>query len=80
MLKILDELDAHARARKRVLTAEQAAEAVVLYQSGHSLMTVGMRLGVDAKTISRELARAGVQLRARPGWPSPAGQTVTLDH
>jgi hypothetical protein len=42
--------------------------AVEMYSSDMSLKEVGAALCVDAKTVSRALRKAGVELRPRPGW------------
>jgi Mn-dependent DtxR family transcriptional regulator len=41
--------------------------AVIKYQAGDSLVTVGKALNVDASTVQRALKRAGVAIRPRPG-------------
>jgi hypothetical protein len=41
--------------------------AVIKYQAGDSLATVGKALNVDASTVRRALKRAGVAIRPRPG-------------
>ena len=40
----------------------------MLYEAGQSTLTVGQRFGVSPATMARELKRAGLVLRPRPGW------------
>ena len=47
----------------------QAAE---LYATGLSLADVAHRFGVDAQTVANRFRRAGVAVRPRRGWTSPA--------
>jgi transposase len=55
------------RRTERKLTAEQVDEATRLYRSGQSLAGVGTELDVSSGTVRRELLKAGVKLRPRPG-------------
>ena len=50
-------------------------EAARHYREGDSLGTVGLAFNVDAATVRRELHRAGVAIRPRPGW-SGSGRWV----
>lgn len=38
------------------------------YVTGDSTATIGLALGVDAKSVASELKSAGVKLRSRNGW------------
>ena len=50
-------------------TLERAAE---LYAAGSSLVDVAHRFGIDAQTVANRFRRAGVAVRPRRGWTSPA--------
>jgi IS30 family transposase len=52
----------------RKLTDADVANAASYYRNGESLAIVGKRFGVDTKTVARELRRANVNIRPRPGW------------
>ena len=45
----------------------QVVEATRLYERGASTFAIGLRFGVDHKTVASALHRAGVQLRSRRG-------------
>ena len=53
------------------LTTADIAKAAELYATGLSTAEVGQRIGVNAKTISNHLKRAGYEVRRRRGWPQP---------
>jgi len=53
--------------RRQSLTADQVAEVIVLYELGHSLMTIGTRLELVPSTVYRALKKAGVRLRDPQG-------------
>ena len=44
------------------------AEAVSIYERGHSPVAIGEHFGVHAKTVAIRLRHRGVQLRPRRGW------------
>jgi hypothetical protein len=50
------------------LSPTQLDQAIDLYISGDSLLSVGQALGFSANTIRRYLLSAGVKLRPRRGW------------
>ena len=52
-----------AELRRRGLSAEDTAEAAVLYQAGWSLARIGDRFGYSAETIRQALHRFGVRRR-----------------
>lgn len=54
--------------RTRELPPEVVSEAAELYQAGWSLLQVGQKLGVDAKTVSRSFRARGLPVRPRNGW------------
>ena len=56
--------------RYRLVEGDRITQAVNLYESGHSLSTVGSQMGVSPETVRNVLIRAGVTLRPRPGWNS----------
>ncbi|CAM9583494.1 unnamed protein product, partial [Phaeothamnion confervicola] len=56
------------QARGPKLVGSALTKAVEMYSSGMSLQAVGEALCVDAKTVSRALRNAGVEVRPRPGW------------
>jgi hypothetical protein len=57
------------RLRRQGLTADQAREAVTLYESGRSLAWIANHFdGLSPSTVARALRRQGIQLRPRPGW------------
>jgi hypothetical protein len=54
--------------QREALSPAQIREAALLYEQGDSLAAVGQYLGVDAQTVRRHLAKAGVRIRTRRGW------------
>ncbi|MCL2280651.1 hypothetical protein FWC31_02070 [Candidatus Saccharibacteria bacterium] len=50
---------------KVLLSNDQADEAVRIYESGFTLVQVGVKLGVSRDTIQRALIRHGVQIRSQ---------------
>lgn len=48
---------------QKVLTADQAAEAIEMYLAGATLKQLGPKFGVGHNTIRNYLLRAGVELR-----------------
>jgi len=54
--------------RNQRLSPAALESAVSLYNSGLSLKVVGERLGFSIDAVRGTLLRAGVPLRARPGW------------
>jgi hypothetical protein len=54
--------------RYRLIDGEGLTHAANLYAAGKSLSQVGEELGVDRSTVAVALHKAGIQLRARPGW------------
>jgi hypothetical protein len=50
------------------MTDASVAEAAVRYLDGHSLTAVTDEFDVDARTLGRELHRAGVVIRPRRSW------------
>jgi DNA-directed RNA polymerase specialized sigma24 family protein len=56
-------------ARLRPLTPEQTQEAALLYARGLSSAKVGEQLGCSADAVRHALAKAGVAIRPRRGWP-----------
>ena len=54
--------------RYRLLEGERLEQAIALYSSGQSLLTVGKQLGVSLETVRYALRQAGVEIRSRPGW------------
>ncbi|WP_447943122.1 hypothetical protein [Microbacterium aurum] len=51
--------------RQRGLAVEDTAEAVRLYESGMTLMEVGLRFGVSQGAARRAVAAAGATIRPR---------------
>ena len=49
--------------RYNLLSRRDIEKAVRLYQSGHSLATVGTKLGVNATTVLNAFRRAGISTR-----------------
>jgi hypothetical protein len=47
-------------------------QAADLYATGLSLADVAHQFGVDAQTVANRFRRAGVAVRPRRGWTSPA--------
>lgn len=60
--------------RQRGIAPEDAPEAVRLYESGLTLIEVGLRLGVSQGTARRAVAAEGVEIRPRR---SPRSGRVT---
>ena len=56
------------RPNRRKMTDEQVTKAAELYAAHLSLVKVAAHFGVDAATIRREFAVAGVAVRPRRGW------------
>jgi hypothetical protein len=54
--------------RQRGLMEHEIAEAATLYGAGWSLLQVGQRFGVDARTVADTFRRHGLPVRARKGW------------
>lgn len=52
----------------RKLTDKQVARAAQLYATGFSLVDVAKQFNVNAATIRREFAKAGIAVRPRRGW------------
>ena len=52
----------------RRLSEEDVQQAARHYAAGESLVTVGRRYGVTARTVATEFRKAGVEIRARRGW------------
>ena len=48
------------------MTASEITEATTAYGAGETLREIGMKLGVDRKTVGRNLKAHGIQLRRRP--------------
>ncbi len=63
---------------QKVLTADQATEAIELYLAGATLKQLGPKFGVGHNTIRNYLLRAGVELRAakRQTRVRPSGAQV----
>jgi lambda repressor-like predicted transcriptional regulator len=53
--------------RYNLLTKAQVTEAAALYRQGWSLARLAARLQVSHHTVRRNLAKAGVTIRPRPG-------------
>ena len=64
----LERLGVARRVNLPKLTPPDIERAASRYQAGDSLATVGKALNVDPSTIQRALRRAGVTIRARPGY------------
>ena len=47
------------------MTASETTEAATAYGAGETLREIGMKLGVDRKTVGRNLNAHGIQLRRR---------------
>jgi hypothetical protein len=43
-----------------------------MYAAGSSLAHVADQFGVDAQTVANRFRRAGIPVRPRRGWSSPA--------
>lgn len=56
------------RPHVRKLTDEQVKRAGQLYATGISFVHVAEQFGVNAATIRREFAKAGIPIRPRRGW------------
>lgn len=54
--------------RQRGPTPEQVRLAAKLYEGGLSLARIGEQVGIDAQTVRRYLADAGIEIRKRRGW------------
>lgn len=68
----LDRLGVPRRRAVRRMTDRTVQQGASRYRRGESLKVVAARFGVDARTLAREFRRAGVQIRPRRGWPTPA--------
>jgi 5'-3' exonuclease len=53
---------------RRKMSEDDIGEAARRYRTGDSLAKVAFAFDVDAKTVRRELHRAGVAIRPRRGW------------
>ncbi len=58
--------------RQRGLAATDTPEAVRLYESGLTLVEVGLRFGASQQAVRRAVAAEGVEIRARGRRPKPA--------
>ncbi|CAN5720400.1 hypothetical protein BH24ACT5_BH24ACT5_23440 [soil metagenome] len=67
-------LNVPTRSNRRAMTDEQVEEAVGLYASGLSLLSVGRHFHVNASTIKNEFVRAGLAVRPRRGGTAQAEQ------
>jgi lambda repressor-like predicted transcriptional regulator len=68
---IQNHLDRHGVKRSApvpILTTADITKAAELYATGFSTAEVGQKMGVNAKTISNHLKRAGYEVRRRRGW------------
>lgn len=68
---VLDHLQRHdvpRRVSKRKMTDAMVREAAKHYNAGRSLATLGQRYSVDPQTVSRELKKAGIQIRPPGRW------------
>ena len=68
-LAALERMGVSRRAHEVKLTGTRLDRAVELYADGLSLADVGSELRVDAATVRRALAGAGIASRPRRGWP-----------
>ena len=64
----LERLGVARRVNLPKLAPPDIERAILRYQAGDSLATVGKALKVDPSTIQRALRRAGVAIRPRPGY------------
>ena len=55
------------RANHREMTDDDVAQTASRYRKGDSLAKIGAAMGLDPVTVRRELHRAGVAIRPRPG-------------
>jgi hypothetical protein len=62
------ETNNRGRPSRRAATLNMTT-VIARYAKGDSIATIGASLGVSPTTIRKRLLGAGVQLRARPGWP-----------
>lgn len=65
---IIDHLDRRGIERRRVvrkMTDQSVRQAGNLYATGQSLKVVAYHFGIDAKTLAREVTRAGITTRPR---------------
>ena len=72
---IAGHLDRHGVPRHSKQTAwddEILTQASELYATGLSLADVAHHFGIDAQTVANRFRRAGVAVRHRRGWTSPA--------
>jgi len=68
---VLDHLErrqVNRRRNERKMTDELVEEAAELYRAGASLAKLGRRYNVDPQTVSRELRKVGVVIRAAGRW------------
>ncbi|GAB3805612.1 hypothetical protein GCM10028798_27770 [Humibacter antri] len=61
------------RLRQRGLAAVDTPEAVRLYESGRTLIEVGLRFGVSQQAVRRAVAAEGVEIRPRGRRPQTTG-------
>ncbi len=66
----LDRRGIDRRKSVRKMNDRSVLDAAEHYGAGESLKVVSARFGVDAQTIAREFARAGIPTRPRRGWPT----------
>ena len=68
IIRHLDRRGVQRRKVVRKMTDRSVREAASLCDEGLSLETVAARLGVDARTLARELRAAAHPIRPRRGW------------
>ena len=64
-------LEAHGvqrRVNRRRMSENDVGAAARCHRGGDSLAKVALAFDVEAATVQRELIRAGVAIRPRPGW------------
>jgi len=54
--------------RYRLLEGDKLQAAILSYQNGSSLASIGSELGVSLGTVWGGLRKAGIKLRPRRGW------------
>lgn len=70
---VIRHLDNHGVPRRRSarkMTDRKVREAAGHYATGKSLEIVAAHYGVHARTLTREFKQAGIEIRARRGWPN----------